>query len=92
MKVRSSSLGPVQSEAARRLWKVLPRFGGQNGLSRALGDSLGECSSGLVNRWLHCIVKPGTRWASRIQDVTGIAVDTWMMQPKSPIVFVVVHN
>lgn len=85
--IRITTLGTRQTEGARLLWQALPRFGGQNGLARALG-----AASSLVNRWLHCQCTPKTRWAIKLQAVAGIEMGMWARAPRRPIKLLVSHG
>lgn len=80
IEIRSDELGPYPSEGARQLWGACKRLGGQNALEREI-----KAPSGMVNRWLHCKVRPGMRWASAMEKILGIRVSAWLRPPRRPI-------
>ncbi len=70
-------LGESFSEAARQLWLYIVAQGlSQADLCRRIG-----CKRSQLSRWLYGDGRPGVQWASRIEDLTGIAMRLWTLAP-----------
>jgi len=74
------TLGPVFSEASRRLWLEIQRRGwSQTRLKKELG-----AHDGAVTRWLYGDRKPGLQKALRVQEVLDIDPALWGQKPAQP--------
>jgi hypothetical protein len=75
-------LGPAFSEGARQLWlRMESRGWSQAHVRELLAKVTPAKTAGLISRWLYGDQRPGTEWASRIEQATGIRAALWGQPP-----------
>lgn len=61
----------------------LARWVERNGPSLTDAVTAIGCQWGQLRDWTHGTAKPGLKWAVRIQTVTGIRVEAWLLGAKT---------
>lgn len=80
--LRNRELGASVSEGTRLLWDVMRRRKwSQNQLANEL-----EHHSGVINRWLHGLSRPGLEAANIMKLRLRIPTEAWCRSPRKPII------